>query len=87
MTGGWHVWTYNLEVMDFKKNQVWTGIGPLNHASTHTFFDTSVMTPLMPTTTGVQRKERHGHVHRHVLRDMAVFIKMTMKTQAPLSET
>ena len=30
----WHVWTENLKGMEIKKNMVWTGIEPLNHAST-----------------------------------------------------
>ena len=30
----WHVWTKNLRGMDFKYWKLWTGIGPLNHAST-----------------------------------------------------
>lgn len=51
----------------------------------HTVFETSVNTPLMPTTTGRQRKEEQGHVHLSVIRFMATFIKMSPKTLAELS--
>jgi hypothetical protein len=34
MTGVWHVWTENFSGMDLNKKEVWTGIGPLNHAFT-----------------------------------------------------
>jgi hypothetical protein len=34
MMGVWHMWTENFRDMDFPKKEVWTGIGPLNHAST-----------------------------------------------------
>ena len=34
----WHVWTKNWREMDFIWYKLWTGIGPLNHASTQWWY-------------------------------------------------